>query len=253
MQIAQYGSIAVKIFDTRGEMGKVAAQEAGECLRALLAHKDEVNCIFASAPSQNELLDGVAHLDGVDWTRVNAFHMDEYIGLPVGDCRSFSGYLMGRILGVLPFKSEHVINGMAPDPEEECRRYAALLERHPVDVTFMGIGENGHIAFNDPPVADFADPLAVKVVELEHACRVQQVNDGCFATIDDVPATAITLTIPALLKAANIFCVVPGTRKAEAVRNTLTGPIDVSCPASALRGHPGVRMYVDNDAMSAVK
>ena len=250
--MSRYDELSVKVFENRSEMGAAAARDAGECLRTLLAGKDEVNCIFASAPSQNELLDGLLLENGIEWNRVNAFHMDEYIGLPIGDCRSFSGYLMGRLFDKLTFKSKHLMNGMA-DPEAECRRYAELLESHPIDVVFMGIGENGHLAFNDPPVADFNDPLPVKSVELEHACRVQQVNDGCFAAIGDVPTTAITLTIPTLLKPAHVFCVVPGSRKAQAVRDALLGPIGTACPASALRNKPGARMYVDNDAMALVK
>lgn len=248
----QYDKIALQVFGARKEMGAAAAKDAGTRLIELLDEKDEVNCIFASAPSQNEVIDALAELPGVDWTRVNAFHMDEYIGIPPGDARSFSGYLEGRIFRKLPFKAKFVIDGMA-EPQAECARYAALLRRHPADLAFMGIGENGHLAFNDPPVADFDDPEPVKVVTLERACRLQQVNDGCFPNLEAVPERAITLTIPALLAAKDIFCVVPGPRKAAAVRDTLIGPIGEVCPATALRRADGVRMYVDTEAMSEMR
>lgn len=247
MKRSVYGEITVKISSTRGEMGRTAAADAAECLHALLEKKKEVNSVFAAAPSQIEFLEALQDQPGIEWERVNAFHMDEYIGLPPADRRSFSRFLTEAIFSKVPFRSVHLLNGTA-EPQEECARYAELLRRYPVDVVFMGIGENGHIAFNDPPVADFEDTKLVKVVEMDHDCRMQQVHDGCFARLDDVPTHAITLTIPALLQAQNVFCIVPGARKAAALRDALTGPVSTACPASILRRKPGTILYADKDA-----
>ncbi len=243
----RYDEVTLRIFPSRDEMGQAAGRDAGEALRRALAAKDEVNCIFASAPSQNEVLAALCREKDIAWNRINAFHMDEYLGLPSSDPRSFADYLNRNVFSLLPMKSVHLLNGLA-DPAAECARYTDLLRKHPIDVVFMGIGENGHLAFNDPPVADFDDPAIVKVVELEQACRQQQVNDGCFPSLADVPTKAITLTLPALTRVKDIFCVVPGPRKAPAVKAALTGPIGTACPASILRKTPGALMYVDKDA-----
>ncbi len=243
----QYDEVVVRTFPTRAEMGEAAARDAGVALREALGLKEEVNCVFASAPSQNELLAALCREPAIAWNRVNAFHMDEYIGLPSTDPRSFAAYLTKSVFSRLPLKSIHLMNGMA-DPAAECDRYADLIERHPIDVVLMGIGENGHLAFNDPPVADFDDPETVKVVELEEACRQQQVNDGCFPNLAAVPAKAITLTLPTLTDVKHIFCVVPGPRKAKAVKAALLGPVGTACPASILRNTPGALMYLDRDA-----
>ncbi|HOP74448.1 MAG TPA: glucosamine-6-phosphate deaminase [Bacillota bacterium] len=238
-----YGNVNLQIFETREEMGRVAAKEAAQVLRELLKEKEWVNCIFAAAPSQNEFLAALIRED-LPWNRINAFHMDEYIGLPQGSPQSFTGFLNRAIFDHVPFRSVNLLNGMN-DPEQECARYTKLLETNPPDVVFMGIGENGHIAFNDPPVADFNDPHKVKVVQLDQACRMQQVHDECFATIDEVPKEALTLTIPTLLSANYLFCIVPGERKAVATNAALTGEISEKCPASILRTHKGCRMYID--------
>jgi glucosamine-6-phosphate deaminase len=245
------GQLTVKIYLTRKEMGAAAAAEAAAFMRELQAGKDEINCVFAAAPSQNEFLAALAAEKGIAWDRVNAFHMDEYIGLLSSDPRSFAAYLDGAIFSRVPFKSVNLMNGMN-DGAAECRRYAGLIAAHPIDIVFMGIGENGHIAFNDPPVANFEDPLTVKTVELEQACRQQQVNDGCFPDLDAVPKFALTLTIPALVNVKRMFCVVPGERKAAATAVALTGPIALSCPASILRTKSGATMYLDTDAASKV-
>lgn len=247
MNETQYEKLRFFHFSTREEMGRAAAADAIDALAQMLADKAEVNIVFAAAPSQNEMLTAFRKASGIDWNRINAFHMDEYVGIKPGSPESFSGYLDNIIFKQLPFASVYRMNGMA-DPKVECQRYADLLRANPIDIVLMGIGENGHIAFNDPPIADFNDPLLVKVVELEQSCRQQQVNDGCFATIDAVPKLAITLTIPALFKAKRLFCCVPGERKAVALRNTLTGPVGVACPASILRKHDGVMLYADADA-----
>ena len=214
----------VKIYDTRAEMGFCAADEAAAAIRGVLAQKEECNMIFAAAPSQNEMLAALAAQPGIEWNRVNAFHMDEYIGLAPDAPQGFANFLRAAIFTKVPFRSVNCLDGTAAsrDPAAECARYSQLLRRFPVDITCMGIGENGHIAFNDPPVADFDDPALVKPVALDEICRNQQVHDGCFATLDDVPTHALTLTVPALMHAAQVFCVVPAATKARAVRDTLS-------------------------------
>lgn len=243
----QYGSLKAQICATRRQMGQEAARQAAECLRISLAGQEQIGCIFAAAPSQNEFLEELILQEGVDWKRVNVFHMDEYVGLSSSDARSFSSFLKNAVFDRLPFRSVHLLNGGAA-PAEECARYAALIERMRPEFVFMGIGENGHIAFNDPPVADFEDPLLVKTVELEERCRRQQVNDGCFASLEQVPARALTLTVPALMACQHVFSIVPGARKAQAVKAALTGPVSAACPASILRYKMGARLYLDTDS-----
>lgn len=246
----KYGEVVLRVYGTRREMGKAAAAEAGIVMRRMLSEKDEISCIFAAAPSQNEFLASLIEEDGIDWTRVNAYHMDEYVGLGLEDEPAFSHFLTEAIFSKVPFKSINLINGKAESAEAEAERYSGLLNAIDVDITFMGIGENGHIAFNDPAFADFNDSKTVKIVELDDVCRMQQVHDGCFPSFDDVPKKAMTVTIPKLISARKIFCIVPTDKKAEAVRNALTGPVATSCPASILRTVPGVSMYIDAAAAS---
>lgn len=237
-------TLRVKIYDSRQAMGVGAAAEATAYLKALLAEQPYVNIIFAAAPSQNEFLEAMASSD-VDWSRVNAFHMDEYIGLKKDAPQGFGNFLRKAIFDKVPFRSVHYINGEI-SPDTACQEYATLLEQNPVDVVFMGIGENGHIAFNDPHVANFEDQECVKIVDLDEKCRQQQVNDGCFASLDKVPTHAITLTIPTLCRAKRLFCVVPAATKAWAVNQTINGDISERCPASVLRRHDNATLYVDN-------
>ncbi|MEM1483331.1 glucosamine-6-phosphate deaminase [Oscillospiraceae bacterium PP1C4] len=251
MQHKQYKEIHLQVFDTREEMGETAAKEAAEVLRNLLEQKEFVNCIFAAAPSQNEFLDILSRQE-LPWNRINAFHMDEYVGFPVGSPQSFNGFLSNAIFNKVPFRSVNVINGQA-QPQEECARYTALLESAPPDVVFMGIGENGHIAFNDPPVADFKDTQKVKTVTLDLTCRMQQVHDKCFPSLEEVPTQAITLTVPALVCAPHLFCIVPGDRKAAATAAALTGEVSEKCPASILQLQKGCRMYIDRDCAAELK
>ena len=248
MKTSKKDNLLVKAFETRAEMGKAAALDVKACLLQLLEKKQTVNMIFAAAPSQNEVLAALVADIAIPWERVRAFHMDEYIGLPAGAPQAFSNFLTEHIFSLVNFKEVHLINSTAKDPEAECARYTALLQEYPTDIVVMGIGENGHIAFNDPPVADFNDPLAVKPVALDEICRQQQVNDGCFKTIDDVPKTAITLTVPTLMRASHLFCVVPAPSKARAVYNTLQGDVGEHCPATALRHHASASLYLDSDS-----
>lgn len=240
-------SFKVKIFEDREKLGKAAAEDAGAYIRKLQKEKDEINCIFAAAPSQNEFLKYLIRQD-IDWTRINAFHMDEYIGLNKGDPRLFSSFLYNSIFSKVPFKHVYYIYEDGIGIEAQIARYTELITKYPVDITFMGIGENGHIAFNDPHAADFNDRYLVKIVELDEKCRRQQVNDGCFATMDDVPKSAVTLTIPALMKARRIFCMVPSHTKAEAVRNTVLGQVSEKCPATILRKHIDSTLYIDRES-----
>jgi glucosamine-6-phosphate deaminase len=225
-------------------MGKAAAARVSEKINELLQAQETVNIIFAAAPSQNEFLEALRQMP-IEWSRIRAFHMDEYIGLPADAVQGFGNFLRERLFDKKPFLSVHYIGGDASDLEKECERYAALLGRFPTDIVCMGIGENGHIAFNDPPVADFSDPYMVKVVELDPACRKQQVNDGCFSQLEQVPTHAITLTIPALMAGRFIYGIVPGRLKADAVFNTLHREIVTDYPASILRNHEHAELFLD--------
>ncbi len=245
--------LTVKKYNTRRDMGVNAAIDVARRLRQVIQEKGEANMIFAAAPSQNEFLNGLTSIGGIAWDRVNAFHMDEYIGLPEDAPQAFGQFLRDRIFGLRTFKSVNYLDGNAANLDAECQRYETLLRAHRPDIVCMGIGENGHIAFNDPWVADFRDEKWVKVVELDQICRNQQVNDGCFDSISAVPTHAITLTIPALTAAESIFCVVPSRTKARAVWNTLYGEISESCPASILRRHKDAVLYCDRDSAQLLR
>ncbi|PKM61555.1 MAG: glucosamine-6-phosphate deaminase [Firmicutes bacterium HGW-Firmicutes-21] len=244
--------LTYKVYASRAEMGRAAATEAAEAIKSLLAKKDEINMIFAAAPSQNEFLAALTEDKSIDFTRINAFHMDEYIGLPSDAPQGFGNFLRRTLFDKVPFKSVNTIDSSATDAALECERYSALLKKHPCDIVCMGIGENGHIAFNDPHVADFNDTETVKAVSLDEVCRMQQVNDGCFDKLDDVPKYALTLTVPTLLAPEYIFCMVPAKTKANAVKETLTGPVGVSCPATALRRHENAVLYTDTDSAARI-
>ena len=238
----------VKVLSSRDEMGKAAAADIAATIRALLAEKESINMIFAAAPSQNEVLASLLAED-VDFSRINAFHMDEYIGLdPRFSGAAFANFLKEHIFDKAPFRSVNLIRAEATDADAECERYAALLEKYPTDIVVMGIGENGHIAFNDPPVADFDDKKIVKVVKLDEVCRQQQVNDGCFPAVENVPTHAMTLTCPTLTRASHLFCIVPAKTKAVAVRATLCDPISEQCPATVLRRHDSATLYLEPDS-----
>ncbi|MEK3715245.1 6-phosphogluconolactonase [Paenibacillus sp. FSL R7-0333] len=247
----QVERMRVLVYHHRSEMGAAAAGAVGQRIRDLQGKSQApVRIVFAAAPSQNELYEGLVQEQGIDWSRVHAFHMDEYIGLTEDAPQRFGNYLQERLFSrVNPGRIE--LLGRTGNIEEECQRYAALLNEAPIDIVCLGIGENGHIAFNDPPVADFADPLLVKAVELDEACRTQQVNDGCFASLDDVPTHALTLTVPALMAGHHLFAIVPGTAKQDALQAALHGPLSTACPASLLRTHPAITLFTDRDAFGS--
>jgi len=248
MRRTKVDTLDVKIFETRQEMGQDAARDIHDKIVELLSKKDEINMIFAAAPSQNDVLLSLTQCNDIEWNRINAYHMDEYIGLSKDAPQGFGNFLMEHIFSLVPFKSINLIDCEAKNPEEECERYGKLLCDNPTDIVVMGIGENGHIAFNDPPVADFNDTKIAKPVELDEVCRNQQVNDGCFASIDLVPKYAITLTCPTLMKADYAFCIVPAPTKANAVKWTLTEEISEKVPATILRKHKNAVLYLDADS-----
>ena len=243
--VATYQPV-LRWFPEREALGAAAAGDIGDALTRRLDSQPEVRVIFASAPSQEATLRHLAERPGIDWGRITAFHMDEYLGLAPDAPQRFGNWLRGALLDRVPVGTARLIDP-GDDVQATVDRYSALLAAAPIDIVCLGIGINGHLAFNDPP-ADFADPALVKVVTLDEVCRLQQVGDGCFATLAEVPARAVTLTIPALLSAAELFCMVPGAQKKRAVTDALYGPIGGSVPASALRTHPRCTVYVDKES-----
>jgi len=252
MKLQVVDNLIIKIHKNRLFLGAEAALMVCAKINHLLERQDEVNVIFASAPSQNEFLDALVEDTNVDWSRVNAFHMDEYLELPANDPRSFAAFLNNKIFNHLPFRSVSYIDGNAADIGAECKRYTKLLAQFPTDIVCLGIGENGHLAFNDPHVADFHDPSSVKMVKLDAPCRQQQVNDGCFTQLAEVPAYAITLTIPALMAGKYIYCIVPGKNKATAVHNTLHCDVIENYPSTILRKHANAVLFLDKGSSSLI-
>jgi glucosamine-6-phosphate deaminase len=239
--------LEVKVFESRAKMGEAAASAVGEQIVKLLGQQEYVNMVFASAPSQNEFLEALMKQTDIDWKRVNAFHVDEYIGLPENAPEKFGSFLREKIFKYLPFRSLNYINSNAPDS------FAELLQQYPSDIVCLGIGENGHLAFNDPHVADLNDPVRVKIVDLDFECRRQQVTDGTFENLNSVPKLAITLTIPALMAGRYVYGIVPGKNKTIAVYNTLYKKISEQCPASVLRTHPDSVLFLDEDSAALIK
>jgi glucosamine-6-phosphate deaminase len=241
-------ALTIHIAKSRIAMGERAAADITCEIRACLEKQYSVRMIFAAAPSQSEMLAALAAKKDIDWSRVTAFQMDEYLGLPADAPQLFSLWLRRAIFDHLPFAAVNLLEP-GDDPGQAAADYAAKLHAAPIDIVCCGIGSNGHLAFNDPP-ADFEDPLAVKVVDLDMQCRQQQVDDACFATLSDVPTRALTLTVPVLLAGRALFCTVPGALKKEAVRRALLDPIHPMCPATALRRHPHWALYLDPESAS---
>ena len=244
--------LTVNVYENRTLMGEAAARDIKAKIKELLSTKAEINMIFAAAPSQNDVLKALVEDKEIEWNRVNAYHMDEYIGLDKNAPQGFGNFLKSHIFGLVPFKSVNYIDITTTNPDAEAERYGKLLLDNPTDIVIMGIGENGHIAFNDPPVADFNDKRVVKPVKLDEICRQQQVNDGCFKSIDEVPTHAMTLTVPTLVKAPYLFCIVPAPTKANAVYETLNGSIDEHCPASILRLQENAILYLDDQSSKLI-
>lgn len=248
----KFDRLNVEVYESKDRMGRAAAARAAAEIERTTRDFQKLNLLVSTGASQFEFIDALSEMPQLSWDLVDVFHLDEYIGISASHPSSFRHWIRTRIEERWRPKSVQYIEGDAQDPEAECRRYAALIASNPIDLGFIGIGENGHLAFNDPPVADFRDEKAVKVVELDHACRTQQVNEGWFETLDDVPRHAITLTIPTIMKSRTIISVVPDQRKADAVFHALTGPIEETWPASILREHPNATLYLDAESASLI-
>lgn len=229
-------------------LGVAAAQDAAARIRELAQHFPVVSVVFATGASQLKMLRKLTCVPDVPWERVIGFHMDEYLGISAAHPASFRRYLREELVDRVPLREFRYIEGDANEPEAFCRRYAAALREHPPQLCMLGIGENGHLAFNDPGEADFDDPETVRIVKLDAVCRQQQVNEGWFASMDDVPKEAITLTVPALMGIPELIACVPGKRKAAIVRRFLSETISPDLPATILRRHGNVRIYLDRDS-----
>ena len=244
--------LIVRIFDNKNLMGEAVACAVSERVNKLLSQQPFVNIIFGAAPSQNEFFAALLKKK-IDWSRLNAFHMDEYINLAADAPQGFGNFLKEHLFDLAPFNTLNYIDGNVNDYEAECLRYSKLLKEFETDIVCLGIGENTHLAFNDPHVANENDPYFVKCVDLDEACRTQQVNDGCFKHIDDVPTHALTLTLPALLKAPYAFCTVPAEKKANAVFHTLNEEISDNFPSTLLRKHKNAVLFLDDKSSLQIK
>jgi glucosamine-6-phosphate deaminase len=238
----------VYVYESRPKMGKAAAQVIASEIRRLIEQRGRAVVIFASAPSQNEFLANLVEADGIDWSRVIAFHLDEYLGMDENASQSFRKFLIDRLANKVQLGTFNGLRGEAVDGNAEARRYAHLLQENPPDIGVLGIGENGHLAFIDPPFCDFEDPEPVKVVQLDEVCRQQQVNDGAFQSLEEVPGNALSLTIPTLMARPKLFAIAPGPAKRQAIKNAVEGPISKSCPASILRTHADAHLFIDSDS-----
>jgi glucosamine-6-phosphate deaminase len=236
----------VKIFPDKLALAKTAAKDAGVHIRGAIESRGRARIVAATGTSQIEFLDELTRTQGVDWRRVELFHLDEYIGLPIDHPASFRKYLLDRLIQPAGVGRYHLLDGER-DARELCEDVGKALSAAPIDVAFVGIGENGHLAFNDPP-ADFDTDTPYIVVRLDEACRQQQVHEGWFASLADVPEFAISMSARQILKATAIICIAPERRKAEAVRASVEGPVTPNVPASILRTHPNVRFYLDQDS-----
>ena len=245
--------LSVEVFPDPVALGQAAASAAAEALRKAIDAQGTARLVLAAAPSQTQTLAALSVAEGIDWSKVQAFHMDEYVGLPPSHSASFQRYMRERVAARAPFLEFDYLSGDAPDPQAEADRYAALLRAHPLDLCCAGIGENGHLAFNDPPVAEFDDPVDVKIVALEPESRRQQVGEGHFASLDDVPTHAMTVTIPAILRAGRVLVIVPESRKADPVHEALYGPVSTACPASVLRRQANATLFLDRESSARLE
>ncbi len=242
------GSARIEVHPTRQAAGIAAANAAAGALTELAKTRDSIGVIFATGASQFDTLSALTLIADLPWSQVRGFHMDEYIGISANHPASFRHYLRERLTQKVRMKEFLGISGDGPDSEEVARAYAETLRAADPQLCLLGIGENGHLAFNEPDVADFRDPLDAKIVQLDRMCREQQVAEGWFANIDAVPESAITLTVPALMRVPRLIASVPGPRKARIVRRTLEEPISAACPATILRTHPNATIYLDRES-----
>jgi glucosamine-6-phosphate deaminase len=248
IQKFQVGTLKLEIYPDGKAAGLAAAEAIAEHLRQQKGAADEIPVIFATGASQLEMLRELTAMRGLPWDRVNGFHLDEYVGIDDHHPASFRRYLRENLTSRVRLREFHEINGSAPDLEAVCHDYARQLRAAAPGLCLLGFGENGHLAFNDPGEADFNDPQDVKIVHLDDACRQQQAAEGWFKTLQDVPARAITVTIPALFRVPKLVLTIPGSRKAEIARRVLTEPISPDCPATILRTHPDATAYLDRAA-----
>jgi glucosamine-6-phosphate deaminase len=244
--------VEIRVFESKQELGRVAADRAAAAVGEAIARAGEARVIAATGASQFEFLESLTGRGDVDWARVEMFHLDEYVGVPDSHPASFRRYLRERIVERVHPRAFHFLAGDAPDPAAECRRVGALLARAPIDVAFVGIGENGHLAFNDPP-ADFETEEPYLVVELDEACRRQQLGEGWFPSLDDVPRRAISMSIRQILESREILCVVPDARKAKAVAECLEGTVSPRHPSSILQTHARTTVYLDRDSAALLR
>ncbi|AXC12644.1 Glucosamine-6-phosphate deaminase [Acidisarcina polymorpha] len=243
----EVGTLKVEVYPTRAAAGEAAAQAAARALRDL-AHNRSIGVIFATGASQLETLDSLTRIQDVPWKHIRGFHLDEYVGIPADHPASFRKYLRQRLTEKVSLHQFHEINGSSADTEAVCRTYAEDLAAASPALCFLGIGENGHLAFNDPGIADFADVVDVKVVHLDPVSRNQQVAEGWFSTFQDTAESAITVTMPALFRVPKLIVSVPGKRKAQIMKQTLTLDISTKCPSTILRTHPDATVYLDQDS-----
>jgi glucosamine-6-phosphate deaminase len=248
IKLFQADALTVRVYRTQNDLARDAAAVAQRCLQETLARQGAASVIFATGNSQLQFLDALVALGGVEWSRVTLFHMDEYLGIDANHRASFRRYLRERVESRVKPKQFHYLEGDTLLPLKECERYSKLLSARPIDLCCLGIGENGHLAFNDPPVADFSDPHPVKLVKLDEACRQQQVGEGHFPNLEAVPQYAFTLTIPTLCSVEQMLCIVPERRKAQAVKDALRSPISPACPASFLRQQGHCTLFLDGDS-----
>jgi glucosamine-6-phosphate deaminase len=239
----------LKVFNDKTALGKAAAEQAASAIRRAIAEHGRARIIAATAASQLEFLGALTKTAGIDWSRVEAFHLDEYIGLPITHPASFRKMLIEQLVRRTGITNYHLLDGDAPDPAEVARRVGQQLASAPVDIAFLGIGENGHIAFNDPP-ADFDTEAPYIIVNLDEPCRLQQVGEAWFSDISQVPKQAISMSARQILRAREILAVVPDTRKAQAVKACFEGKISPMAPASILRTHPNATVYLDKNSAS---
>ena len=238
------------VYENKEQMGKAAAQAAAKQIQAAIADRGAAHIILATGTSQFETLKNLAGCDGIDWSKVTMLHLDEYIGLGQEHPASFRKYLKDRFLDMVGnLRAVHFVNGDAQDLLAECKRLGEIIRAHPIDVALVGIGENGHLAFNDPP-ADFETEQAFIIVELNERCRRQQLGEGWFASLEDVPTQAMSMSMRQIIKSRCIIASVPDERKAEAVRQALQGPVTNMCPASILQRHPNCKIFLDGAAAS---
>jgi glucosamine-6-phosphate deaminase len=241
-------NLNVYIYESRKLMGKAAAAAIAAEIRRVIQEHGRAVVIFASAPSQNEFLENLVAAPDIDWSRVIAFHLDEYLGMDDRAPQSFRRFLIDRLVNKVSLGAFHGLRGEAADGVAEANRYAELLQENPPDFAVLGIGENGHLAFIDPPFCDFNDPQRAKVVQLDEVCRQQQVNDGAFSSLAEVPRDALSLTIPTLMARPKLFAIAPGPAKRQAIKGTVEGPISTQCPASILRTHSDAHLFIDVDS-----